>query len=152
MPHHLQTEPNLYMLITFHNLSAAYTVDCYGAYIEVERENNGYDARWCGNRVSEVSRLQSLLHLNLTLHRPVGLSTHRPTQFLTTLLQSILLLFNDCSLSPCFQALLLFQFSLTSPLPSHMSRWWQCQWGGGGDGEGEVRTRQQMVKGREMSR
>ncbi|KAK3868514.1 hypothetical protein Pcinc_026113 [Petrolisthes cinctipes] len=49
----IKTEPNLYMLITFHNLSAAYTVDCHGAYIEVERENNGYDARWCGNRVSQ---------------------------------------------------------------------------------------------------
>ncbi|XP_042889995.1 uncharacterized protein LOC122264944 isoform X2 [Penaeus japonicus] len=48
----IKTEPGLYLLMTFHNLSAAYTVDCHGAYIEVERENNGYDARWCGNRVS----------------------------------------------------------------------------------------------------
>ncbi|ROT79962.1 hypothetical protein C7M84_001301 [Penaeus vannamei] len=48
----IRTEPGLYLLMTFHNLSAAYTVDCHGAYIEVERENNGYDARWCGNRVS----------------------------------------------------------------------------------------------------
>lgn len=40
--------------MTFHNLSAAYTVDCHGAYIEVERENNGYDARWCGNRVGQA--------------------------------------------------------------------------------------------------
>ncbi|XP_050730474.1 uncharacterized protein LOC127005582 isoform X2 [Eriocheir sinensis] len=48
----IKTEPGLYLLLTFHNLSAAYSVDCHGAYIEVERENNGYDARWCGNRVS----------------------------------------------------------------------------------------------------
>ncbi|KAL7638930.1 UNVERIFIED_CONTAM: hypothetical protein RMT77_010464 [Armadillidium vulgare] len=48
----IKTEPGLYLLVTFHNLSAPYTVDCYGAYIEVERENNGYDARWCGNRAT----------------------------------------------------------------------------------------------------
>ncbi|TRY69223.1 hypothetical protein TCAL_01395 [Tigriopus californicus] len=30
--------------------SAPFTVDCQGAYIEVERENNGFEARWCGNR------------------------------------------------------------------------------------------------------
>ncbi|XP_045108120.1 uncharacterized protein LOC123502894 [Portunus trituberculatus] len=48
----IKTEPGLYLLLTFHNLSAAYSVDCKGAYIEVERENNGYDARWCGTRVS----------------------------------------------------------------------------------------------------
>lgn len=42
------------MLVTFHNLSAPYTVDCSGAYIEVERENNGFEARWCGNRVTQV--------------------------------------------------------------------------------------------------
>ena len=24
-----------------------------GAYIEVERENNGFEARWCGNRVTQ---------------------------------------------------------------------------------------------------
>jgi hypothetical protein len=45
----------LYLLVTFHNLSAPFTVDCEGAYIEVERENNGFDARWCGNRVTKVS-------------------------------------------------------------------------------------------------
>ncbi|XP_066960061.1 serine-rich adhesin for platelets-like [Macrobrachium rosenbergii] len=50
----IRTEPGLYLLMTFHNLSAAYTVDCHGAYIEVERENNGYDARWCGNRVGQA--------------------------------------------------------------------------------------------------
>ncbi|KAG7155863.1 hypothetical protein Hamer_G011994 [Homarus americanus] len=49
----IKTEQGLYLLMTFHNLSASYSVDCNGAYIEVERENNGYDARWCGNRVSE---------------------------------------------------------------------------------------------------
>ncbi|XP_064081454.1 uncharacterized protein LOC135198026 [Macrobrachium nipponense] len=50
----IRTEPGLYLLMTLHNLSAAYTVDCHGAYIEVERENNGYDARWCGNRVGQA--------------------------------------------------------------------------------------------------
>ena len=40
--------------MTFHNLSAPFTVDCEGAYIEVERENNGFEARWCGNRVTQV--------------------------------------------------------------------------------------------------
>ena len=49
----LQTEKNLYLLVTFHNLSAPFTVDCEGAYIEVERENNGFEARWCGNRVTQ---------------------------------------------------------------------------------------------------
>ena len=56
--------------MTFHNLSAPFTVDCEGAYIEVaflekifkvtsekkiqvERENNGFEARWCGNRVTQ---------------------------------------------------------------------------------------------------
>jgi len=29
-------------------------LDCKGAYIEVERENNGFEARWCGNRVTKV--------------------------------------------------------------------------------------------------
>ena len=33
-------------------MSAPYTVECEGAYIEVERENNGFEARWCGNRVT----------------------------------------------------------------------------------------------------
>ena len=50
----LQTESDLYLLVTFHNLSAPFTVDCEGAYIEVERENNGFEARWCGNRVTQV--------------------------------------------------------------------------------------------------
>ena len=31
----LKTEKNLYLLVTFHNLSAPFTVDCEGAYIEV---------------------------------------------------------------------------------------------------------------------
>ena len=52
-----QTENGLYLLVTFHNLSAPYTVDCEGAYIEVERENNGFEARWCGNRVTKVFTL-----------------------------------------------------------------------------------------------
>ena len=29
-------------------------MECEGAYIEVERENNGFEARWCGNRVTQV--------------------------------------------------------------------------------------------------
>merc|ERR1719447_2051883 len=49
----IQTEKNLYLLVTFHNLSAPFTVDCEGAYIEVERERNGFEARWCGNRVTQ---------------------------------------------------------------------------------------------------
>jgi len=48
----IKTEPGLHLLATFHNLSAPYTVDCEGAYIEVERENNGFEARWCGKRVT----------------------------------------------------------------------------------------------------
>ena len=47
--------------MTFHNLSAPFTVDCEGAYIEVERENNGFEARWCGNRVTQVNNLKLLL-------------------------------------------------------------------------------------------
>ena len=50
----LQTEADLYLLVTFHNLSAPFTVECEGAYIEVEREKNGFEARWCGNRVTQV--------------------------------------------------------------------------------------------------
>ena len=34
-PASIQTEKNLYLLVTFHNLSAPFTVDCEGAYIEV---------------------------------------------------------------------------------------------------------------------
>lgn len=49
----IQTEPGLYLLVTFHNLSAPFTVECEGAYIEVERESNGFEARWCGNRVTQ---------------------------------------------------------------------------------------------------
>ena len=61
----IQTQPGLYLLMTFHNLSAPYTVDCHGAYIEVERENNGYDARWCGNRITPVSTSIYLFHFIL---------------------------------------------------------------------------------------
>ena len=39
--------------MTFQNLSAPFTVDCVGAYIAIERENNGFEAKWCGNRVSQ---------------------------------------------------------------------------------------------------
>ena len=34
-------------------MSAPYTVECEGAYIEVERENNGFEARWCGNKITK---------------------------------------------------------------------------------------------------
>ena len=51
----LQTDPGLYLLITFHNLSAPHTVDCTGAFIEIERDNNGYEARWCGNKIGQVN-------------------------------------------------------------------------------------------------
>ena len=62
--------------MTFHNLSAPFTVDCEGAYIEVERENNGFEARWCGNRVTQVIiipftvtiRIQTLLQISFTLN------------------------------------------------------------------------------------
>ena len=39
--------------MTFQNLSAPFTVDCVGAYVAIERENNGFEAKWCGNRVSQ---------------------------------------------------------------------------------------------------
>ena len=32
----IQTDPNLYLLVTFHNLSAPVTVKCEGAFIEVQ--------------------------------------------------------------------------------------------------------------------
>ena len=54
----IRTDPNLYLLVTFHNLSAPTTVRCSGAYIEVEREANGYEARWCGNRLTTVILLK----------------------------------------------------------------------------------------------
>jgi len=47
----VETESNLYLLMTFHNLSAPFTVDCEGAYIEVVRDS--YESRWCGNRVTQ---------------------------------------------------------------------------------------------------
>merc|ERR1719350_613842 len=49
----IKTETGLYLLATFQNLSAPYTVECEGAYIEVERENNGFEARWCGNKITK---------------------------------------------------------------------------------------------------
>ncbi|KAF0286813.1 S-antigen protein [Amphibalanus amphitrite] len=51
----IKTEPHLYLLVTVNNLSAPYTVDCDGAYIEVERERDGFEARWCGNRIKQAS-------------------------------------------------------------------------------------------------
>jgi hypothetical protein len=49
----IETDKNLYLLVRFHNLSAPVTVKCEGAFIEVEREQHGYEARWCGNRVTQ---------------------------------------------------------------------------------------------------
>jgi len=49
----IKTEPHLYLLVTLNNLSAPYTIDCDGAYIEVERERDGFEARWCGNRIKQ---------------------------------------------------------------------------------------------------
>ena len=54
-----QTEDELHLLVTFHNLSAPYTVDCSGAYIEIERESNGFHARWCGSPIAAQVRVQS---------------------------------------------------------------------------------------------
>ena len=53
--------------MTVNNLSAPYTVDCDGAYIEVERERDGFEARWCGNRIKQVSGdwPQPYLHLSV---------------------------------------------------------------------------------------
>ena len=51
-----QTKPDLYLLVTFRNISAPYSVDCEGAYIEVERENDGYQARWCGTNLDPEVR------------------------------------------------------------------------------------------------
>ena len=50
----IETDPELYLLVTFHNLSAPFTVDCEGAFIQVEREWNGFEARWCGSRLLQV--------------------------------------------------------------------------------------------------
>jgi len=54
-----QTEPDLHLLLTFHNLSAPYTLDCQGAYVEIERENNGFQARWCGNPIGQQRGMRS---------------------------------------------------------------------------------------------
>ena len=52
-----QTEEDLHLLVTFHNLSAPYTVDCSGAYIEIERQSNGFTARWCGSPIATQVQL-----------------------------------------------------------------------------------------------
>lgn len=40
-------------------MSAPYTVDCAGAYVEIEREGNGFEARWCGNPIGEQRGVRS---------------------------------------------------------------------------------------------
>ncbi|XP_046452590.1 uncharacterized protein LOC124200411 isoform X2 [Daphnia pulex] len=50
---HIKTDPGLHLLLTFHNMSAPYTLDCAGAYVEIEREGNGFEARWCGKPIGE---------------------------------------------------------------------------------------------------
>ena len=64
---HINTEENMYLLVTFYNLSAPYTIECKGAYIEVERERNGFKARWCGNKMTTVIRYLTNYHAELTL-------------------------------------------------------------------------------------
>ena len=56
---HPQTDPGLHLLLTFHNMSAPYTVDCSGAYVEIEREGNGFEARWCGNPIGQQRGVRS---------------------------------------------------------------------------------------------
>lgn len=81
----IKTEPGLYLLATFHNLSAPYTLDCVGAYIEVERENNGFEARWCGSRVTTGgSRPQSIFAKNevrITVYDDGSMDKEMPTGF-----------------------------------------------------------------------
>ncbi|KAK8728956.1 hypothetical protein OTU49_008895, partial [Cherax quadricarinatus] len=81
----IRTEAGLYLLMTFHNLSAAYSVDCHGAYIEVERENNGYDARWCGNRVSQAGSRPHVIfaktEVRITVYDDGDVSKTLPTGF-----------------------------------------------------------------------
>ncbi|XP_057375613.1 uncharacterized protein LOC130696548 isoform X2 [Daphnia carinata] len=50
---HIKTDPGLHLLLTFHNMSAPYTLDCAGAYVEIEREGNGFEARWCGKPIGQ---------------------------------------------------------------------------------------------------
>ncbi|CAG0913390.1 unnamed protein product [Notodromas monacha] len=46
-------DPSLFLLVTFRNISAPFSIDCQGAYIEVERENNGFQARWCDTKMPD---------------------------------------------------------------------------------------------------
>jgi hypothetical protein len=41
-------------------MSAPYTLDCAGAYVEIEREGNGFEARWCGKPIGEVKKEEEL--------------------------------------------------------------------------------------------
>ena len=62
-----QTDPGLHLLLTFHNLSAPYTVDCAGAYVEIEREGNGFEARWCGNPIGQVIQPPNYIRYHPTI-------------------------------------------------------------------------------------
>ncbi|XP_032786131.2 uncharacterized protein LOC116923726 isoform X1 [Daphnia magna] len=56
---HIKTDPGLHLLLTFHNMSAPYTLDCAGAYVEIEREGNGFEARWCGKPIGQQRGVRS---------------------------------------------------------------------------------------------
>lgn len=34
-------------------------MDCAGAYVEIEREGNGFEARWCGNPIGQQRGVRS---------------------------------------------------------------------------------------------
>lgn len=48
-------------------MSAPYTLDCAGAYVEIEREGNGFEARWCGKPIGEVNQMKEEITLNLKI-------------------------------------------------------------------------------------
>ncbi|KAF2367374.1 CUB domain [Trinorchestia longiramus] len=81
----IKTEPGLFLLMHFQNLSAPYSVDCQGAYIEVERENNGYDARYCGNRVAHMGNRPHVIfaksQVRITVYDDGGAGKSKPTGF-----------------------------------------------------------------------
>ena len=72
-------------MATFHNLSAPFTLDCTGAYIEVERENNGFEARWCGERVTTGGSRPHVIfaknEIRITVFDDGGLNKELPTGF-----------------------------------------------------------------------
>ncbi|XP_018022434.1 uncharacterized protein LOC108678499 [Hyalella azteca] len=81
----VKTEPGLFLLMHFQNLSAPYSVDCHGAYIEVERENDGYDARYCGNRVAHMGNRPHVIfaksEVRITVYDDGNAGKSRPTGF-----------------------------------------------------------------------